>query len=165
MEYLMETLLRGFEQGRVTRRQLVQRLALLATAASAGTIVSAAAADTKVVEATYINHVSYQVADYARTRDWYADLFGIKAVFDDGKRKANLSIGESLIAVHTRPSPDTPVVDHICFTIANWDQDKSVRETVGAELKRRGLELRPTERSFLIKDPDGFEVQIGGKDQ
>jgi catechol 2,3-dioxygenase-like lactoylglutathione lyase family enzyme len=169
MEHIMATLLRDFEQGKMTRRQLIQSLALAATAASAGSATPAAAADSKVVEAVYINHVSYQVADYAKSRDWYAGLFGMKVVLDDGKRKANLSVGESvgepLIAIHTRPSTNTPVVDHICFTIANWDKDKSVRDAVGAELTRRGLDVRPTEHSFFIKDPDGFGVQIGGKDQ
>jgi hypothetical protein len=85
-------------------------------------------------------------------------------VLDDGK-KANLAVGESLVIFHKRPSTETPVVDHICFTIADWDKDKSVRDAVGAELKRRGLEVRSTAGSFFIKDPDGFMVQMGGKDQ
>ena len=48
---------------------------------------------------------------------------------------------------------------------ANWDTDKKVKEAVGAELKRRGLEVRETTGSFHVKDPDGFDVQMGGKDQ
>jgi len=36
---------------------------------------------------------------------------------------------------------------------------------VEAELKRRELPARPdTENSFHTKDPDGFDVQISGKD-
>jgi hypothetical protein len=32
-------------------------------------------------------------------------------------------------------------------------------------LKRRGLTVRPdTENSFHVKDPDGFDLQISGKD-
>jgi len=35
---------------------------------------------------------------------------------------------------------------------------------VEAELKRRGLTPRPdTEDSFHVKDPDGFDLQISGK--
>jgi catechol 2,3-dioxygenase-like lactoylglutathione lyase family enzyme len=162
MEHIMAKLLQDFEQGKMNRRQLIQSLALAATAAAVSA-APATAADTKVAQAIYINHVSYQVADYAKTRDFYADLFGMKVSRDDGKQ-CRLSVGDSLIIARNRPS-DTPRVDHIAYTIANWDTDKKVRDAVGAELKRRGLEVRETTGSFHIKDPDGFEVQMGGKDQ
>lgn len=164
MEHLIAKLLRDFEDGKMTRRQLIQSLALTATAASAVSAAPLAAADRKVGQAVYLNHVGYQVADYGRSRDWYAQMFGMKIALDDG-RKANLAVGESLLIFHNRPSASTPVVDHVCFTLADWDKDKSVRESVGAELKRRGLEVRESERSFHIKDPDGLIVQMGGKDQ
>jgi catechol 2,3-dioxygenase-like lactoylglutathione lyase family enzyme len=165
MEHIMAKLLQDFEQGKMNRRQLIQSLALAATAAAASA-ATAAAADTKIAQAVYINHVSYQVADYAKTRDFYADLFGMKVSRDDGKQ-CRLSVGDSLIIARnasSRPS-DTARVDHIAYTIANWDTDKKVRDVVGAELKRRGLDVRETPGSFHIKDPDGFEVQMGGKDQ
>jgi catechol 2,3-dioxygenase-like lactoylglutathione lyase family enzyme len=164
MEHIIAKLLQNFEEGKMTRRQLIQSLALAATAASATSAVPAAAADSRVVKTTYLNHVGYQVADYARSRDWYADLFGMKVVLDDGK-KANLAIGESLVIFHNRQSPSTPIIDHICFTIADWDKDKSVRGAVAAELKRRGLEVQSSANSLDVKDPDGFRIQLGGKDQ
>ena len=52
--------LRDFDQGKMTRRQLIQSLALAATAVSAaGAAPAAAAADSQLLKATYINHVSY----------------------------------------------------------------------------------------------------------
>ena len=164
MEHIIAKLLQNFEEGKMTRRQLIQSLALAATAASAASAVPVAAADSHVVKTTYLNHVGYQVADYAKSRDWYADLFGMKVALDDGK-KANLSVGESLVIFHNRQSPNTPIIDHICFTIADWDKDKSVRGAVAAELKRRGLEVQSSANSLDIKDPDGFRIQLGGKDQ
>jgi len=52
-------------------------------------------------------------------------------------------------------------VDHIAYTIANWDTSK---EQVEAELKRRGVKILrgDTKTSFHVEDPDGFEVQLGG---
>ena len=164
MEHIIAKLLQNFEDGKMTRRQLIQSLALAATAASATGAVPAAAADKYLVKTTYLNHVGYQVADYAKSRDWYADLFGMKVVLDDGK-KANLAVGESLLIFHNRQSPSTPIIDHICFTVADWDKDKSVRGAVAAELKRRGLEVQSSANSLDIKDPDGFRIQLGGKDQ
>ena len=166
MEHIIAKLLQNFEDGKMTRRQLIQSLALAATAASAtGAVpVAAAAADKYLVKTTYLNHVGYQVADYRKSRDWYADLFGMKVALDDGK-KANLAVGESLLIFHNRQSPSTPIIDHICFTVADWDKDKSVRGAVEAELKRRGLEVQSSANSLDIKDPDGYRIQLGGKDQ
>jgi catechol 2,3-dioxygenase-like lactoylglutathione lyase family enzyme len=171
MENVIAKLLQDFEHGKMTRRQLIQSLALAATAASAASAVPAVAAPAPaaapggtIVKTAYLNHVGFQVADYKKSRDWYADLFGMKVALDDGK-KANLAVGESLVIFHNRQSASTPIIDHICFTIADWDKDKSVRGAVEAELKRRGLETQSTANSIDIKDPDGFRLQLGGKDQ
>src|SRR6185436_6897287 len=161
MEHIIATLLRDFEQGKMTRRQLIQSLALTATAASAA--ATAAAADAPVARAVSINHISYQVADYAKTRDFYAGLFGMTVSEDDGKQ-CRLSFGDNILIARSRPFP-TPKVDHVAYTLANWDTDKSVKPAVEAELKRRGLQIRTTEDSFHVQDPDGFEVQMGGKKQ
>ena len=164
MEHVISKLVHDFENGKMTRRQLIQSLTLAATAISAASAAPAAGGGGNVLKATYLNHVGYQVADYGKSRDWYAELFGLKVLLDDGK-KANLGVGESLLIFHPRKTPTTPVVDHVCLTIANWDTDKNVKAAVEDELKRRGLKIRNSEHSFHFSDPDGFELQVGGKDQ
>jgi catechol 2,3-dioxygenase-like lactoylglutathione lyase family enzyme len=155
MEYIIDKLLRDFERGRMNRRQLVQSLALAATATGA-----AAASEGKGFKAATVNHISYQVADYAKTRDFYADLLGMKVSDDDG-RQAYLAFGDTfLLPRNARNGGATPRVDHIAYTIDNWDKG-----AVEAELKRRGLQPRPdTDNSFHVKDPDGFDLQISGKE-
>jgi len=158
MEHIIAKMLHEFEQGKLTRRQLIHNLTLAATAASAVSGLPAAAAEGKVLNATNINHVSYQVTDYAKSRDFYAGLFGMKVSDDDGKQ-CRLSFGNNILIVRNRlPAPK---VDHIAYTIANWDQEK---EAVEAELKRRGLKIvqGDIKTSLHIMDPDGFEVQLGG---
>ena len=158
MEGIIEKLLLEFEKGKMNRRQLVQSLAV---AASAGTALAAPpAADGKGFKAIAVNHISYQVADYARTRDFYADLLGMKVSHDDGKQ-CYLAFGDTFIIPRVaRNGAPTPRVDHIAYTIDNWDKN-----AVEAELKRRGLQVRPdTENSFHVKDPDGYDLQISGKE-
>jgi catechol 2,3-dioxygenase-like lactoylglutathione lyase family enzyme len=163
MEHIIGKLLQDYEHGKMTRRQLIQTLALTATAASTvGTAEAAAPAN-----AIYINHVSMQVADYAKSRDFYTGLFGMKVMEDDGKTMAQLKFGDNTIIVRNaggRPGGKSGV-DHIAYTLANWDTDKKVKPAVEAELKRRGLMIRATEGSFHVQDPDGFDVQMGGKVQ
>jgi catechol-2,3-dioxygenase len=163
MEHIIGRLLHDYERGTMTRRQLIQTLALTVTASSTvGTAEAAAPAN-----ATYINHVSMQVADYTKTRDFYAGLFGMKVTNDDGKTQCRLTFGDNIVIarnVSSRPGGKIGV-DHIAYTLANWDTDKAVKPAVEAELKRRGLMIRTTEGSFHVQDPDGFEVQMGGKTQ
>jgi catechol 2,3-dioxygenase-like lactoylglutathione lyase family enzyme len=157
MEHIIAKLVDEFAKGKLTRRQLIQDLTIAATAATAAS-TPASAADGKVLTATNINHVSYQVTDYARTRDFYAGLFGMKVSDDDGKQ-CRLTFGDNILIVRNRQP--APKVDHIAYTIANWDQEKEAME---AEIKRRGLKIvqGDIKTSLHIQDPDGFEVQFGG---
>jgi catechol 2,3-dioxygenase-like lactoylglutathione lyase family enzyme len=158
MEQVIAKLVNEFEQGKLTRRQLIQNLTIAATAATAASGVPAAAAEGKVLKANNFNHVSLQVTDYAKSRDFYAGLFGMKVSEDDGKQ-CRLSFGNNILIVRNRQP--APKVDHVAYTIANWDQEKEVAE---AELKRRGLKIvqGDIKTSLHILDPDGFQVQFGG---
>ena len=162
MEHIISQLLHDYEHGRVTRRQLIRTLALTATAASTVGTAEAAPAN-----ALAINHVSMQVADYTKTRDFYVGLFGMTVSDDDGKTQCRLTFGDNILIPRNASSrPGGKIgVDHIAYTLANWDTNKSVKPAVEAELKRRGLNIRVTEGSFHVQDPDGFEVQMGGKKQ
>jgi catechol 2,3-dioxygenase-like lactoylglutathione lyase family enzyme len=157
MERIIAKMLHEFESGKLSRRQLIQNLALVAAGSAAGA-GAVQAAEGKVLTATNINHVSYQVTDYARTRDFYAGLFGMKVSEDDGKQ-CRLSFGNNILVVRNRTP--APKVDHIAYTLANWDQEK---ESVEAELKRHGLKIvqGDVKTSLHVLDPDGLGVQMGG---
>src|SRR5215510_13638911 len=162
MEHIISKLLQEYEHGHVTRRQLIRTLAGAVAATSAVGTAEAAPAN-----AVSINHVSMQVADYTKTRDFYVGLFGMKVSDDDGKTQCRLTFGDNILIprnASSRPG-GKPGIDHIAYTLANWDTDKAVKPAVEAELKRRGLNIRVTEGSFHVQDPDGFEVQMGGKKQ
>ncbi len=164
MEEVIINLLSQFERGQITRRQLVQGLtfgvaglAMGGAARAAGAVAGAAAP--KGFKATAVNHISFGVADYARTRDFYADLFGMAVSADDGKQ-CYLTFGDTVLIARKSHQPgDKPFVDHIAYTIDNWNH-----ESVEQELKRRGLDPKPDYDSFTIVDPDGYHVQIAGKD-
>jgi catechol 2,3-dioxygenase-like lactoylglutathione lyase family enzyme len=157
MEKMVDDLVGQFERGRISRRQLVQMLAL-GMAAAGGVPRAAAEASHRGFKAVAVNHISFGVADYARTRDFYADLLGMEISGDDGKQ-CYLKIGPDsfLIARKSQAPGAAPLVDHICYTIKDWDKD-----AVEAELRRRGLTPEPdTDESFHVFDPDGYRLQIG----
>lgn len=162
MENVVISLLDQFERGQISRRQLVQGLTLGMVAASASAPLLAAAGRSSPFKTVAVNHISYQVPDYGRIRDFYADLLGMQVSGDNGKQCA-LSFGPTFLIPRTPRAalPDNqPRVDHICYTISNWD-----RAAVEAELRRRGLDPKPDrDTSFHVKDPAGFDVQIASRD-
>lgn len=160
MEKIVVNLLSQFERGQISRRQLVQSLAFGLAAVAGGAPARAAAASAhKGFKATAVNHISFGVADYRRTRDFYADLFGMSVSEDNGK-ECYLTFGDTVLIARKSHQPgDKPFVDHIAYTIDNWNHNE-----VEAELKRRGLNPQPDYDSFHFNDPDGYDVQIAGKD-
>ncbi len=174
MEATIARLVADFENGAIDRRTLIHSLAV-AAAALALPKQAAAAAAAPAFKAIGIDHISYQVTDYARTRDWYADLLGMSVEGDDGEGQCRLYFGAEGTHMLPRnrpagappaaPGQITGLVNHMSFQIDDWDTDR-----VEDELKRRGLaprldtgtEGRRPWASFHVKDPDGWDVQISG---
>ncbi len=102
METVIARLLRAFETGKVTRRQLIQSLAAMASAATAAASAEpvAAAGGFKTVS---LDHISLEVADYKRTRDFYADVMGMRVENDSARLlQCELHFGDSMIDYETR---------------------------------------------------------------
>src|SRR5690242_10553787 len=105
----------------MNRRQLVQSLAMAATAAAAAAPANAAR---KGFQAVTVNHISYNVADYKKTRDFYADLLGMKTSHDDDKGQCYMSFGDTfLLPRNARGTRTPPLVDHIAYTIEDWNKE------------------------------------------
>jgi catechol 2,3-dioxygenase-like lactoylglutathione lyase family enzyme len=152
----IEQLVREFEQGKISRRRLILSLAMASTAT---TLDPVSAQDRITVKAVGIHHVSYQAADVAKTRDFYSRVLGAKIAEGDGKELSVLTLGDVRFIIRRGATGQTPLVDHIGYSIENWNQG-----AVLAELKGQGLKPEPEgENSFQFKDPDGYHVQLNAK--
>lgn len=181
MESVIARLLDAFEHGRMSRRQLIQSLAVAAAAApgaaAAQSTPPASAAGAAPWKTVRLDHISYAVSDYRRSAAFYRDLMGWEVRNDNGSSQATLNInnlGEIIIRNNRRPAttpqpsqPDRPpltgVINHISWGIQPWNT-----EAVEAELKRRGLNPRPDMvgdnfKSFHVLDPDGWDLQISNQ--
>src|ERR1700722_19850012 len=78
MESIISNLLARFEKGSLSRRDLVQGLAMLA---ASGT--SAVAQESLDFKSADIDHVSIQVTDLQRSVDFYQKMFGFSVVSED----------------------------------------------------------------------------------
>jgi catechol 2,3-dioxygenase-like lactoylglutathione lyase family enzyme len=184
-------LLKDFEDGKMTRRQLIQSLAMVAMTAGVATRASAQTAAKAPWKTVYLDHISYAVADYKKSVEFYTSLMGWEVEKDsDNGRQATLKIGNiGGIIIRNSRQPDTAagapaaapaaaqgagpagrprppltgVINHVSWGISPWDT-----EGVKAELERRGLNPRPDMvgadfKSYHVTDPDGWDLQISNQ--
>src|SRR6478672_10949345 len=124
METLINGLLTDFEKGKMTRRQLIQSLALAAAPAAAGPAA---------FKTVWLDHISYAVTDYRKSTAFYRDLMGWEIRNDNGKNQCTMKIGDigeiiirnkregAAPAGDTAPAPVTGVINHVSYGIASWD--------------------------------------------
>ncbi|MCA1583485.1 MAG: VOC family protein, partial [Acidobacteria bacterium] len=113
MESVISGLLEDFEAGKMTRRQLIQSLAMaaLTPAAVAAQPEASATATRSAWKTVCLDHISYAVTDYKRSAAFYRDLMGWTIHNDNGTNQATLDIGEgigTIIIRNTRPRADAP---------------------------------------------------------
>ena len=146
MNNTISKMLETYEKGKLSRRELIQGLALLA----AGSTTAAAAG----FQGNSINHISLQVGNLQRSTDFYQRVFACTV----NKREGNnqLMFGRNFLVL--RPATPAAKVDHFAIGVDNFNKD-----SVTADLKSRGV--TPIDQQgggfgFHVLDPDGFPVQI-----
>ena len=183
MEQIISGLLHDFEAGKLTRRQLIQALALGVTAGPAALVAAQKPAEQSSIapprspapwKTVWLDHISYGVSDYRRSTAFYRDLMGWEIIHDDGQKQCSMKVGNvGGIIIRNRAEyagaargTDRPaitgLIDHISWGVKPWDTDKAK-----AELEERGLDPRPDMngkfQSFHLRDPDGWDLQISNQ--
>lgn len=157
--------------GTIDRRRFVHGLGFGALAALlppalgtfAGLAAEGTAGERPFPVPTNINHLSCAVKDYAKSRDFYMDLFGMKLAWDNGMMCA-LEFGNPAapnglyIRPVTKPT-DKSEVGHIAYGIPNFMKYKAA---IKSEMERYHLtEIRPDgEVGWICNDPAGYMLNI-----
>ena len=150
MEAIINKLLQRFESGSLSRRQLIQGLAMLATAGSVP-----AHAQTRGFQGGFISHVSLSVSDLQRSTEFYQKVFGL-AVLSQDKPNEIVRLGLTRTLVSLRRASPKAVVDHFAIGVEKFN-----RESVTKDLADRGVTPEQNvEAGFHVQDPDGYPVQI-----
>src|SRR5215510_1132178 len=154
METIISDLVMRFEKGALSRRDLVQGLALLAAAGGAGG-AQAAQAELDFKAAT-IDHVSVQVTDLQRSIAFYQRMFGFSVVSQEQAQGiVRLGNGDRVIVSLNNGNP-APRIDHFAIGIARFNADAGRRYFT----QRGAMPLQGDYAGFHIKDPDGINVQV-----
>jgi catechol-2,3-dioxygenase len=154
MEAIISGLVKRFEQGQVSRRELVQSLSLLAVAGSAA---AAAPPQETPFNPSRIDHISIQVTDLERSIAFYRDIFGLSVLNEDRDNQI-VRMGVDRIIVSLHQKDPTGIVDHYAIAIDNFN-----RQEVTEALMAHGLEAQQNlDYGFYVRDPEGIPVQIVG---
>lgn len=153
MNAVVADLVERFDNGTLSRRDLVHGLTVLAAAGS-----GAAHAQTSTpFVSTGIDHISIQVTDLERSIEFYQTIFGLSIINQDVENSI-VRMGRDRIIVSLHAKAPTGIVDHYAIAIENFD-----REAVTAALAQQGYEAQQNlDYGFYVRDPEGIPVQMVG---
>jgi len=111
-----------------------------------------------IFKATAFNHLSYGVSDYARSRDFYMDLFGMRLAFEDGIQ-SSVAFGspeDAIFICKLRKGDKGALNDHWAISVENFDFDK-----VEADIIRLGITHHSDgDSAWTFNDPDGYQIDL-----
>lgn len=149
----IDGLIKSYENGTLTRRNLLQALALVAAPA----IANAQASTGSLTKARLLHHVNIRVSDLARSEAFYRKLFGLPAsrvVQGPDNHGLDLPSG-GLIILQKSDMPGR--IDHFCAGVEAFDADR-----IRSEISSAGMQGVPgnAKDNVFVLDPDGVRVQI-----
>ena len=152
METAVAGLLTRFEQGAMSRRDLIQALSVLALSVAA---VPAAAQRATGLKATGIGHLGLLCSDVNRSTAFYVNALGLTLVSED-KPKGIARVGNKGTLISLRQAQPAGTVDHFALSIDGFN-----KEAVTKSLEQNGFMPREdADSGFHVKDPDGANVQL-----
>ena len=153
MQYILDALIRQFERGRLTRRQLVQALLVVAASPALGQDRPAGA-----FRPTGIDHVQITVTDLKATQQFYEKLFGVATTTSPNPTQLSLGLGSAgnTISVHSESGPIKPI-DHFGIAVEDFSTEAAL-----ATVKRvvPGFKTDINGNSVFVMGPDGIRVQM-----
>ncbi|PYR28555.1 MAG: hypothetical protein DMF98_02565 [Acidobacteria bacterium] len=153
----LDTLVTSYDRGTLTRRQLLQALAVVA--APVGT--RAQTTNGGVTKARTLHHVNVQVSDVPRSEAFYRTLFRLPPTRRvQGPDNHGLDLpGGGLIILQKSDRPGR--IDHFCVGVDSFDAERlrTAAKTAGLE----GVQGSAAD-NFFVSDPDGLRVQVSAVD-
>jgi len=160
----IDALFDQYDRGRMTRRSLMQALAMLALPAKA--LAAEPAADAApIVRGLGVNHVGLLVSDIERSYAFYHRLFGVKKGWPakNNGSGVHLDFPTGYISVD---SGTKSVITHFSISVEHIDQNssKQLADKINQELPdakaKAAFQANDGVSTVNLVDPDGFHVQI-----
>ena len=153
MRHQLDALVTAYDKGTLSRRQLLQALALVAAPAAA----VAQTAPAGVMKPRMLHHVNLQVSDVVKSEAFYRKLFALpptRVVQGPDNHGFDLP-GGGLFILQKSENPGR--IDHFCLGVGEFNADRLRTAVRAAGFER----MQGTAAdNFFVTDPDGFRVQV-----
>ena len=167
MSAAIEQLVKRYEGGGMTRRELVLALSALVMARPAGG--AAVQQGPAPIQVSTMNHVTLSVSDVQRSVEFYQRVLGLPLVTTQGTERDWDAPAVPVLGIGNGPQfialsrGDRPHINHYCLGMEGFDAAEIV-----ARLAQHGIEARvrmradsdPPAEELIFNDPDGIPVQI-----
>ncbi|MYN67517.1 MAG: hypothetical protein F4X11_21230 [Acidobacteria bacterium] len=169
MSAAIEQLVRRYEGGGMSRRELVLALSALMMARPAGGAAAQQGAAPAPIRVRTMNHVTLSVSDVQRSVEFYQRVLGLPLVTTQGTERDWDAPAVPVLGIGDGPQfiafsqGDRPHINHYCLGMEGFDAAEIV-----ARLAEHGIEARvrmradsdPPAEELIFPDPDGIPVQI-----
>ena len=169
MSAAIEQLVKRYEGGGMTRRELVLALSALVIARPAGGAAAQQGAAPAPIRVRTMNHVTLTVSDVQRSVEFYQRVLGLPLVTTQGTERDWDAPAVPVLGIGDGPQfiafsqGDRPHINHYCLGMEGFDAAEIV-----ARLAEHGIEARvrmradsdPPAEELIFPDPDGIPVQI-----
>src|SRR5256714_13435695 len=170
MDSMIDSLFEQYERGGMTRRHLVQALAVLMLPEKA-LAQNAAPASTPIVRGLPGNHVALTVSDVPRSFAFYERLFGVTKGWPatDAGTGIHMDLPDGYISIDSGAG-QKGVITHFSVAVEHMDRAaaKRLADKINSELPdaraRDAYQANTGGSTVYLKDADGFFVQISSKD-
>ncbi|MGI9643372.1 MAG: VOC family protein [Acidimicrobiia bacterium] len=146
MRERVETMVAGFEAGRLSREEFIDQLSALV-----GDRV-ARGPDSSTFRSLGLNHVALAVSDVAGMADFMSEHLGTTRIRIGPDRGFVAAGANHFVGLFRR---DQTGLDHVCFSVEGYEPDDAA-----ARVAEAGMEPHRAEDRVFFRGPDGILFQV-----
>ena len=165
MSEIIARLVKKYEAGQMTRRDLIVSLSALVMAPPR----TMAQSRSPTIPVSTLNHVTLSVADVQRSVEFYQGLFGMPMLTSQGPDPELEAATSPSLTIGTGPqalgffeggSQVPPSIHHFCLGVERFDVDQTLKTLADHGVEGR-VRMRDGEvPEVMFSDPDNLSVQI-----
>ena len=161
MDNEVERLVTIYDQGGLSRRQLLQGLLALGISPHAPRALAEAIGRAEQPATPFhtrtLNHVTLYASNVARSKAFYQRLTGLP-IRDEGKDFCEFRLESGFLGLYAPDAGQQPGFNHFCFGVDGYQPQAAL-----TALKAAVPEAKPTleyQDQVYVQDPDGVRVQF-----
>jgi catechol 2,3-dioxygenase-like lactoylglutathione lyase family enzyme len=110
-----------------------------------------------------LRHLALNVRDPQKSKQFYADCFEMKVVWEPDPDNVYMSSGPDNLALHRAETAGPGALDHLGFIVETREDVDRIAvhlQEMGVTIAAAVRDHRDGSRSFYCLDPDGLRIQV-----